>query len=222
LIHHLNIQDLGKIDYREAWTLQKDLVQRRISDSIENQLLLCEHNHVYTLGRSADKSNLLITPEYLEHIDAQIFEIERGGDITYHGPGQLVGYPILDLNELKMGVRTYVDLLEESLIQTLEEFGIETHRIPALTGIWLKDGLPRKIAAIGIKISRGVSMHGFALNVNTDLTYYNHIVPCGIKDKDVTTISRELGRMVDLEEVKEVYVRTFSKLFKLSESTRQT
>lgn len=209
----LNVQDLGKIDYQEAWDLQKDFAQKRIAGEIENQLLLCEHNHVYTFGKSADRNNLLINPDYLRQIDAQTFEIERGGDITYHGPGQLVGYPILDLKSLNLGVRKYVELLEETLIQTLRTFDIESYRIKELTGIWLKNGAPRKIGAIGIKVSRGVTTHGFALNINTDLTYFNHIVPCGIQDKGVSSISKELNKSIDFEEVKSIYQEKFMEIF---------
>ncbi|MCB9246866.1 MAG: lipoyl(octanoyl) transferase LipB [Flavobacteriales bacterium] len=209
------IEDLGLIEYETAWKLQKEEVAR-LKDGSEDKLLLCEHPHVYTLGKSADPRNLLIQPAFLERIGAKSFEIERGGDITYHGPGQLVGYPILDLNRLSMGVRTYVHTLEESLIRTLEFFEVHTERIEGLTGIWLKEGPARKIAAIGIKVSRGITMHGFALNVHTDLSYFNHIVPCGIVDKGVTTLSKEIDREVSLEEVKEQYEKEFRSAFGFS------
>lgn len=214
------VVNLGLVNYQQAWDLQRESVKARMEKDTPDKLILCEHNHVYTFGKSADHTNLLISPAFLKNIGAETFEIERGGDITYHGPGQLVGYPILDLNELKIGVRKYVDLLEETLIQTLSHFGIQTHRIPELTGIWLKEGRSRKIAAIGIKISRGITMHGFALNVSTDLSYFNHIIPCGIEDKDVTTMSKELGRDVDVSEVEDVYVGKFKTLFGLEKDQR--
>lgn len=207
------IRDLGLIDYSEAWDLQKDQLANRLDHSVGDTLFLCEHNPVYTLGKSGDSNNLLINENFLKQIGAQTFRIERGGDITYHGPGQLVGYPILHLHDLGMGVKAYVHLLEESLIQTLDHFGIKAKRVDGLIGIWLVDGPPRKIAAIGIKISRGVSMHGFALNVNTDLSYFNHIVPCGIQDKAVTSMEKELGHTLDMDEVKSVYQQRFLALF---------
>lgn len=208
----LDIQQLGLIDYKEAWDLQKSLSNARKNTERPDTLLLCEHNHVYTFGKSANEANLLINDAFLQQIGAQKFEIERGGDITYHGPGQLVGYPIVNLHDLGIGVKKYVDLLEESLIRTLELYQIHTHRIDGLTGIWLKNGPPRKIAAIGIKVSRGVTMHGFALNVNTDLSYFNHIVPCGINDKSVTSMKQEIGH-ADMVEVTHSYQQVFKQLF---------
>lgn len=209
----LTVQSLGLIDYQQAWDLQKKQVTLRHQTADSDVLFLCEHNHVFTFGKSANQQNLLINDGFLASIGAQKFEIERGGDITYHGPGQLVGYPIINLHDLEIGVKRYVDLLEESLIQTLEAYGIYTERIDGLTGIWLKEGPPRKIAAIGIKVSRGVTMHGFALNVNTDLSYFNHIVPCGISDKSVTSMKEELGETVDMAEVQEEYETVFKQLF---------
>lgn len=209
----LTVQSLGLVDYQEAWDLQKKQVAKRHLYTVEDVLFLCQHNHVYTFGKSANQDNLLINDGFLDSIGAQKFEIERGGDITYHGPGQLVGYPIINLHELGIGVKRYVDLLEESLIQTLEACNIFTERIEGLTGIWLKEGPPRKIAAIGIKVSRGVTMHGFALNVNTNLAYFNHIVPCGIQDKSVTSMEQELGSTVDMDEVQEEYEAVFRQLF---------
>lgn len=209
----LSIRKLGKIDYKTAWDLQKQQVQHRQEKLGEDTLFLCEHNPVYTFGKSADKSNLLINDTFLTNIGAQKFEIERGGDITYHGPGQLVGYPIIDLHKLDIGVKKYVDLLEESLILTLADFGLQTTRIDGLTGIWLNEGPSRKIAAIGIKISRGITMHGFALNVNTDLTFFNHIVPCGIVDKSVTSMEKELGASQNFGQVSDVYASHFQRLF---------
>jgi lipoyl(octanoyl) transferase len=208
----LTIRNLGLVDYAEAWNLQKKQVADRQVDRATDTLFLCEHNHVYTFGKSANEANLLINDSFLSTIGAQKFQIERGGDITYHGPGQLVGYPILNLHQLNMGVKKYVELLEESIIQTLAAFNIFTERIEGLTGIWLIDGPPRKIGAIGIKVSRGITMHGFALNVNSDLTYFNHIVPCGIADKSVTSMAEELGEKVDFDKVVDTYIKTFTAL----------
>ena len=209
----IDVQNRGLLAYQQAWDLQKNVVAQRIVGTIADQLILCEHPHVYTFGKSADRSNLLISPDFLEAIGAQSFEIERGGDITYHGPGQLVGYPILNLHLRQMGVKKYVDLLEDSIIQTVAQFGIEATRIDGLTGIWIDDVIPRKIAAIGIKISRGVTMHGFALNVGTDLSYYNHIVPCGITDKGVTSMAKETGGILGVDEVIPTYIQCFSAVF---------
>ena len=209
----IEVQNRGLLAYQQAWDLQKNVVAQRIVGTIADQLILCEHPHVYTFGKSADRSNLLISPDFLEAIGAQSFEIERGGDITYHGPGQLVGYPILNLHLRQMGVKKYVDLLEDSIIQTVAQFGIEATRIDGLTGIWIDDVIPRKIAAIGIKISRGVTMHGFALNVGTDLSYYNHIVPCGITDKGVTSMAKETGGILGVDEVIPTYIQCFSAVF---------
>ncbi|MFT5479737.1 MAG: lipoyl(octanoyl) transferase [bacterium] len=208
----LTIRNLGLIDYTEAWDLQKKQVADRQVDRATDTLFLCEHNHVYTFGKSTNEANFLINDAFLSSIGAQKFQIERGGDITYHGPGQLVGYPILNLHQINMGVKKYVELLEESIIQTLAAFNIFTERIEGLTGIWLKDGPPRKIGAIGIKVSRGITMHGFALNVNSDLTYFNHIVPCGIADKSVTSMAKELGKEVDFNKVIDTYTKTFISL----------
>ncbi|MFT5724999.1 MAG: lipoyl(octanoyl) transferase [Bacteroidia bacterium] len=211
--YKLEVDDLGLIDYQKAWDLQKQQFELRQKNEVADMLFLCEHNHVYTFGKSANQENLLINDNFLSTISAQKFQIERGGDITYHGPGQLVGYPIINLHDLNIGVKKYVDLLEQSLIDTLASYKIYTERISGMTGIWLKEGPARKIAAIGIKISRGITMHGFALNVNTDLSYFNHIVPCGIADKAVTSISEEIGQHVEMAEVKQRYEAIFRKLF---------
>ena len=209
----IEFKDLDRIAYKEAWDLQKDFVSKRSTNEVQDTVLLCEHNPVYTFGKSANRDNLLINDTFLKNIGAEKYEIERGGDITFHGPGQLVGYPILNLHELGIGVKKYVDLLEDSIIQTLLQFGIKTERIDGLTGIWITQGIHRKIAAIGIKVSRGITMHGFALNVNTDLSFFRHMIPCGISDKDVTSMQVELGRKMDMGEVKEIYTKTFKELF---------
>ena len=162
----------------------------------EDTLILCEHPHVYTFGKSADRNNLLINPAFLKTINAEVYETDRGGDITYHGPGQLVGYPIINLRKQGIGVKKYVETLEISIINALASFGITAYQIGGLTGIWVgkEDEIKRKIGAIGIRVRNGVSMHGFALNVTTDLSYFNHIVPCGIADKEVTSIHKEKGQ----------------------------
>ncbi len=209
----IEFKDLDRIAYKEGWDLQKDFVSKRSTNEVQDTVLLCEHNPVYTFGKSANRNNLLINDTFLKNIGAAKYEIERGGDITFHGPGQLVGYPILNLHELGIGVKKYVNLLEDSIIQTLLQFGIKTERIDGLTGIWITQGIHRKIAAIGIKVSRGITMHGFALNVNTDLSFFRHMIPCGISDKDVTSMEVELGRKMDMGEVKEIYTKTFKELF---------
>ncbi len=208
----IEVKDIGTVDYSSAWDLQKQKVES-VKQGAPGMFYLVEHPHVYTFGKNADRNNLLVNDAFLAQIGAQRFDIERGGDITYHGPGQIVGYPIIDLNKIGIGVRVYVEKLEQVLIDTLAEYGIETERVDGLTGIWLKKGRPRKIAALGIKVSRGVTMHGFALNVNTDLSYFNHIVPCGITDKEVTTMQSELGAEVDMNEVKQKLATHFAHHF---------
>ena len=189
----LELLDIGLKSYADALEIQLDLHSKVSNEKTNDTLILCEHSHVYTFGKSADHNNLLINDEFLAAIDAEVFETDRGGDITYHGPGQLVGYPILNLRKHNLGVRTYVELLEQALIDTLAEINIVAYRIPKLVGIWVgKDNeVKRKIGAIGIRVKNGVSMHGFALNINTDLNYFNYIVPCGIIDKSVTSIQLE-------------------------------
>jgi lipoyl(octanoyl) transferase len=214
-MQQFNFEVLGVQAYQKVWDLQKELVQKVTHEGHQNTILLCEHLPVYTFGKSANRENLLVTDDKLKEIQAEVFEIERGGDITFHGPGQLVGYPILHLHKLNMGVKKYVWSLEEALIRTLRIFGIETKRIDSLTGIWLSNGEERKIAAIGIKVSRGVTMHGFALNVNTDLTYFDYMVPCGIEDKDVTSMELELGGKCNMSEVVNEFKNQFTSVFSL-------
>jgi lipoyl(octanoyl) transferase len=214
-MQQFNFQVLGVQAYQKVWDLQKELVQKVTHEGHQNTILLCEHLPVYTFGKSANRENLLVTDDKLKEIQAEVFEIERGGDITFHGPGQLVGYPILHLHKLNMGVKKYVWSLEEALIRTLRIFGIETKRIDSLTGIWLSNGEERKIAAIGIKVSRGVTMHGFALNANTDLTYFDYMVPCGIEDKDVTSMELELGGKCNMSEVVNEFKNQFTSVFSL-------
>jgi lipoyl(octanoyl) transferase len=211
-------QDLGTIDYKEAWDYQEQLFKQVIDRKMtnrklvdeeeitpENFLLFCEHPHVYTLGKSGSEENLLLNNEQLEEKEAHFYKINRGGDITYHGPGQIVGYPIFDLDQIFTDIHKYLRYLEEAVILTLNEYGIKGGRIEGLTGVWLDIDDPvkaRKICALGVKCSRWVTMHGFAFNVNSDLNYFNNIVPCGIDDKAVTTMEKELGQKLDIEEVK--------------------
>lgn len=228
---HTEFSDLGLIDYKEAWDRQTELFQkiltvksenRNLSDSLQhptdNYLLFCEHPHVYTLGKSGDESNLLIKKEELSSIGATYYHINRGGDITYHGPGQLVVYPIVDLENFFTDIHQYMRLLEEAVIQTLKEFKVESGRIPGLTGVWLDvdhKTKARKICAMGVKTSRWVTLHGLALNVNTDLSYFNHMIPCGITDKAVTSLDKELGRSVDMAAVKSILKKKMGELFRM-------
>ena len=198
---------LGSVDYKEAWDFQESLFnaiisskQQGSSDS-ESHLITCEHPHVFTLGKSGKKDHLLADEESLKSIDARFYQINRGGDITYHGPGQLVVYPILDLDQFFTDIHKYMRFLEEAVILTLADYGIIGHRIEGLTGVWIDLEKPRKIAAFGVKSSRWVTMHGIGFNVNTDLSYFNQIIPCGISDKQVTSMNQELGYRLDMNEV---------------------
>ncbi len=200
---------LDLVDYLAAWDLQKSLAQQRVGDNIPNTLLLLEHPHVYTLGRRGKESDLLLSEAELAKLGPQVFWVDRGGEATYHGPGQLIGYPIVDLHSWGGPIK-YVRTLEEVLIKTLAEFGIEASRIEGLTGVWAGE---EKIASIGVKISRGVTTHGFALNVRPNLSYFDHIVPCGIQDKGVTSMERRLGRGVEVTEVVSSLAHHFSEEF---------
>ncbi len=201
---------LGRMDYTEAWGLQRDLAEARTRGEIPNTLLLLEHPPTYTLGRRGGDSDLLLSIEDLESHGAEVIDVDRGGQATFHGPGQLVTYPILDLKEWGEGPLRYVRTLESILMGVLQEFGIRAMRIDKLTGVWVGD---KKIAAIGLKISRGVTTHGFALNVSTDLAWFQHIVPCGVPDKDVTSMERLLERPVTLAEVMPVLLERFGAEF---------
>ncbi len=227
---HTVYEDLGVSDYKEVWDYQEKLFAEVVDvklhnrdnpvdlQSITNHLLFVEHPHVYTLGKSGVQNNLLINEQFLKQINATFYKINRGGDITYHGPGQIVGYPILDLEALDLQVRSYIDKLEEAIIQTLAEYGIKSERLDGATGVWIDTTVPgksRKICAIGVKASRYVSMHGFALNVNTDLNYFNHINPCGFVDKGVTSMQKELGRELDMNEVKDLLLKKLVEIFNL-------
>ncbi|MHA6249524.1 lipoyl(octanoyl) transferase LipB [Pontibacter sp. CAU 1760] len=225
----IDFKDLGLIDYKEAWEYQERVfnsilelkVQNRKADAdaqqpTPNYLLFCSHPHVYTLGKSGHEEHLLLNEEGLKEKGATYYRINRGGDITYHGPGQLVGYPILDLENFFTDIHKYLRYLEEAIILTLADYGVAAGRIPGLTGVWLdheEQRNPRKICAMGVKCSRWVTMHGFAFNVNADLTYFNNIVPCGISDKQVTSLAKELGREVPLPEVAEKLTKHLAALF---------
>ena len=226
--------DLGRMDYKECWDLQErifgntcdiKLENRRRTDGIQtptiDELLFVEHPHVYTLGKSGDMANLLLDEEGLKRAEATFYPINRGGDITYHGPGQIVGYPIFDLDHFFTDIHKFLRYLEEAIIQTLSEYGIQAGRIEGLTGVWLDwndEKKARKIAALGVKCSRWVTMHGFAFNVNSDLAYFKNIIPCGIDDKEVASMHTELGRAVDIEEVKGVLRAKLAALFEYVEA----
>lgn len=215
------VKKIGLKGYEEVWNYQKEwlskgLQNRKKGVPISQELILVEHNPVYTLGKSADPNHLLVNDQFLKQIGAESYRIERGGDITYHGPGQLVVYPLLDLETHNMGVKKYIYSIEEAIIKTLAEYKLKTERIDGKTGIWLDKGLPteRKIAAIGIKCSRHLTIHGLALNVNTDMSYFNHIVPCGIADSAVTSLEQELKEKVSMEEIMHKFEAQFFKIFK--------
>ncbi len=216
IMKHLKFSDLGQMDYKACWDLQEHLFNQMIGQTYDNgfagHLLFVEHPHVFTLGKSGDSSNLLANEAMLKQKGAQFYHINRGGDITYHGPGQLVGYPILKLDLLGLGVRAYITKLEEVIIDTLGDYGIEATRLEGAAGVWLDADKPtaRKICAIGVRTSKMVTMHGFAFNVNTDLSYYNMINPCGFTDKGVTSMQKELGHEVDLAELKLVLSKKFA------------
>jgi len=225
-------KDLGVIGFKDAWDYQKNLFGQILElknyneqlpvcvlNANYNYLLFCEHPHVYTLGKSGSETNLLISETILEEKGAEFYKIDRGGDITYHGPGQIVGYPIFDLEAFSIGIKQYIYNLEEAVILTLADFAIQAGRLKGATGVWLDPGDPekaRKICAIGVKASRYVSMHGFAFNVNTDLDYYNYINPCGFVDKGVTSMQKELGVKIEMEEVKGKLLKSFERLFNFS------
>ncbi len=224
------LRDLGSRDYKETWDYQTELLDdiiaikrnNRVSEVKEvtpNHFLFVEHPHVYTLGKSGDQNNLLINEKQLKERGATYYKINRGGDITYHGPGQVVGYPILDLENFFTDIHKYLRLLEEVIIKTIAEYGLKGERSKGETGVWLDVGTPfvRKICAMGIRSSRWVTMHGFALNVNTNLGYFDHIIPCGIRGKAVTSLEAELNRSVDLGEVKEKIIKYFQVEFDVTE-----
>lgn len=202
--------DLGLIDYKDAWDLQKSVHQLRVENKIDDVLFLLEHPHTYTLGKTADKENLVGDKNYLDENKISVYDIDRGGDITYHGPGQIVGYPILNLTNWKQDTHKYLRAIEEVIIKVCAEYDLNGTRVDKYTGVWLDD---RKICAIGIKVSRWITMHGFAFNVNTNLNLFNGIIPCGITDKDVTSLNRELNKEISLNEVKEKIIHHFDVIF---------
>ena len=214
------LEDLGRIEYQQAWDYQKQLFQsvldvKKEGKTQNNHLLFCEHPPVYTLGKSGNREHLLIDDKMLRQKGATFQTTDRGGDITYHGPGQLVGYPIFDLDTFPLSIKDFVFQIEAVIIRTLKHYDIFASRIEHATGVWIDSGNPkaRKIAAIGMRIHNKVSMHGFALNINTDLEYFSHIIPCGITDKGVTSLQKELGRPVDMDEVKEFLIKEFETIF---------
>ena len=225
-------KDLGLMDYQEAWDYQEILFHDIKNAKIRNLelpqcevlpklnfLLFCEHPHVYTIGKSGKDSNLLIDEAQLKAKGAAVYKTNRGGDITYHGPGQIVGYPILDLEDFGLGIRSYIEKLEQSIINLLADYGIKGERLEGATGVWLDVGNPakeRKICAMGVRASRHVTMHGFALNVNTNLDYFHYINPCGFTDKGVTSMQKELGRKMDMEEVKEKLRKHIAQVFDMA------
>ncbi|WP_111708829.1 lipoyl(octanoyl) transferase LipB [Lutibacter citreus] len=220
--------DLGLKDYKETWDYQEVVFQKTIDIKVDNRhnnlnnptsnnFIFVEHPHVYTLGRSGNLNNLLLNEEQLSQKGATFYKINRGGDITYHGPGQIVGYPILDLDNFFTDIHKYLRFLEEVIIKTLDEYGLKATRSEGETGVWLGVGTPfaRKICAMGVRTSRWVTMHGFALNVNVNLGYFDNIIPCGIKGKAVTSLEAELNRKVPMEEVKSKILKHFSEIFEV-------
>jgi len=220
------LEDLGTKDYKETWDYQEELFDAIIQIKRKNRkedldlerpnhFLFVEHSHVYTLGKSGDLNNLLLNEAQLKEKGIAYYKINRGGDITYHGYGQIVGYPILDLDNFFNDIHKYMRFLEETIICVLAEYGLKGERSKGETGVWLDVGTPfaRKICALGVRSSRWVTMHGFALNVNTNLGYFDHIIPCGIKGKAVTSLEVELGRKLDIEEVKQKILKHFSEIF---------
>ena len=214
-------EDLGVINYPDAYTYQKELFDTLIhakhaGEAIENRLLFCEHPSVYTLGKSGNRKNLLISDVQLQAIGASFYCIARGGDITYHGPGQLVGYLLFDLDSIGISIKDFVYNIEEMLILALKNYGIVATRLEKATGVWIDAHNPvkaRKIAAIGMRIHNKISMHGFALNINTNLDYFGYIIPCGLTDKGVTSLQKELKSVMDMETVKKQVIGSFEKIF---------
>ncbi|MBK7131748.1 MAG: lipoyl(octanoyl) transferase LipB [Bacteroidales bacterium] len=224
-------KDIGLKDYKETWDFQTEIFNRLVESkkqgnreseaggkSLPGTLIFVEHPHVYTLGKSGSENNLLLDYIQLRAKDASFYKIDRGGDITYHGPGQIVGYPIFDLEVIKVGLKEYIFGLEEAIIKTVGELGIIASRLEGGTGVWLEPDIPgkaRKICAIGVKASRYITMHGFAFNVNTDLTYFNNINPCGFTDKGVTSLEKELGVKQDIDLIKKIVRKNLQEVFKL-------
>jgi lipoyl(octanoyl) transferase len=213
----MQLLELGLTPYQQAWDLQREIFRGVVSGDQDDSLILVEHPHVYTFGRATEMSNFLLSDSKLQEIGAEKFEIERGGDVTYHGPGQLVGYPILNLAHFKEDLGWYLRALEDTIIQVLAIYDIAGFRIPGRTGVWTGDaGKEEKICAIGVHASRWCTMHGFAFNVNTDLSYFDHIVPCGISDRGVTSLEKILGKKVRMDEVIVRYVEAFETVFSVT------
>jgi len=212
------VEQLGQVAYPEAMQLQRERVAQRKAGEIPDTLLLLEHPHIYTLGRNAKPEHLLATLEFLRSLGAEVFETDRGGDITYHGPGQLVGYPILDLTQHRRDLGWYMRSLEQVFMGVAAEFGIQAERLAGATGVWVGDA---KLVAMGVHVSRWVTSHGFALNVNTDLKYFDWIIPCGLRDKGVTSLERCLGRAVEMDTVIDRVVGHFSRVFGLTVETAE-
>jgi lipoyl(octanoyl) transferase len=226
-------EDLGTMDYKDCWDYQEKIFNQTVKQKTNNRnlpveeqiptknyLLFVEHPHVFTLGKSGEEKNLLINETEIKNKNAAYYKINRGGDITYHGPGQLVAYPILDLDNFFTDIHQYLRLLEETIILTLKEYGIESGRTKGETGVWLDADEPikaRKICAMGVRCSRWVTMHGWGFNVNANLDYFNYIIPCGIENKSVTSLNKELGRQVNMKEIKEKLKRNFLKVFNANE-----
>ncbi len=229
--YRVEYKDIGLKDYKETWDLQEEffavLVNRKAGErksgaepgsALNGTLIFVEHPHVYTLGKSGSENNLLLDYIQLSAKDASFYRIDRGGDITYHGPGQIVGYPIFDLESIGIGLKEYIHKLEEVIIRSIEPFGLKGERLEGGTGVWLEPlvkGRARKICAIGVRASRYITMHGFAFNVNTDLTYFNYINPCGFTDKGVTSLARELGSFQDFEIIKSIVREKMQEVFGL-------
>ena len=222
-MHEVTFIDLGLLDYKKAWDYQIELQTKLIQakkganrDNRMNYLIFLEHPHVYTLGKSGMEDNLLIKNKLLKSIQVSFYKTDRGGDITYHGPGQLVGYPLFDLDSFAMGVKDYIHNLEQAIIDTLSVMGVTASRMEGATGVWLEIDNPqrvRKICAIGVKVSRSVTMHGFALNVNTDLNYFRYINPCGFADKGVTSLEKELGKEQPMDKIKNLLLDNLQRIF---------
>ena len=223
---NVKYKSLGLINYEESWKKQESIFNKIIDTKIKNRnlqkkiktdnyILSCSHPHVYTLGKSGNEKNLLIDKNIIEKENLEFFKINRGGDITYHGPGQIVIYPILDLENFFTDIHKYLRSLEEAVILTLKEYNIESGRIKNYTGVWIdiESDTPRKICALGVKTSRWVTMHGLALNVNTDLNFFKNIIPCGINDKEVTSISKEVGQVIKIKDVEKKLLNNLSKVF---------
>jgi lipoyl(octanoyl) transferase len=226
----IHFEDLGLIDFQAAWDFQTEKFNKIVQLKLDNRnlsatekkvqehwLIFCEHPHVYTLGRNGKESNLLLDADALRNKNAEFVKINRGGDITYHGPGQIVGYPLLDLDEFFTDIGRYIRFLEEMVIRTLLEYNIESGRITGQSGVWIDvdKATARKICAVGVHLSRWTTMHGFAFNINTNLDYFSNIIPCGISDKAVTSLQKELGRSIDTEEVKTRLLKHFKELFEV-------